>query len=214
MGIAEEVKKHGDSIEIWKSLAEKLNRDPEYYGNIRQAYKLNLSASDRKIGKWKINEDEILLNHLFKNQEFGIDSINSFKPLHFKNLIELKRDYRNIMEHYEDIVKPILLAYHQGILYTSYKYNFLSYVVENNIRSMKEIQWSRVLKDFPSRTKSSLGKILANFHKEKFYEEVPLYEKVRENLSKYRSHQFSRKEKEYRTAIVTIYANLRRNGIS
>merc|ERR1712150_19383 len=112
--IAEVVKNSGDSIETWKSLAEKLNRDPEYHANIRTAYEINLSASHK--GKWKINEAEILLAHLFKNKCIGIDAINSFKSSHFKNILELKREQRYIVTYYRSTIKPILLSYHLGVL--------------------------------------------------------------------------------------------------
>merc|ERR1712150_61885 len=124
------------------------------------------------------------------------------------NLTEIRRDNQNIAEHYEATVKPILLAYHLGMLYTSCKYEFLTIVVDNSIISGKEIQWNQVLKDFPSQTRKSLNSYLSHFRSEGDNDPVPLYEKIRQNLSKYKNHQYKKAEIEYRNAITSIYADL------
>merc|ERR1712150_269629 len=189
------VQRCGDNAETWKSLLEQLNRNPRFPQSIRHAYIMTLAPTHQKIGRWNIKEDEILLAYLFKIKHVGRDVINSVVLNDFKNLTELKRNYRHIASHYEGLIKPILLGYTQGRLYTSYKYEFLSYVVENGIISEKEVQWNQVLRDFPSQTRISLKNLLGPFKAEGPQDQVPLHEKVRKNLRKYKNHQFSKKKK-------------------
>jgi hypothetical protein len=56
--IIDEVKRNGDSIATWKSLALKLNRDPEGWTSIRRRYKSIILRPERKTGKWTIEENK------------------------------------------------------------------------------------------------------------------------------------------------------------
>jgi hypothetical protein len=59
----------------------------------------------------------------------GIDAINSITNSDYQH-IEIKRDTKIIAAHYEGVIKPILLSYHYGTLYSNRKYDFLSYIVK------------------------------------------------------------------------------------
>ena len=91
--ILDEVAKRGDNNETWKAIALLLNRDVSANGfsSIRRRYRRCLMVKRQKTGIWKLDEDRMLLESLFKDRERTIETINSMTISDFSNISEVKR---------------------------------------------------------------------------------------------------------------------------
>ena len=207
--ILDEVERNGDDIAVFKDLCLKLNRNPIWWKSVRTRYKYLLQRKDLKFGKWTIDEDKFVIEQLFMNKELGIDTINSIVHSDHKSFQEIKRNANQVQTHYEAYIKPILLSYYYGKMDYNWKYDFLCYVVENKITSVKEIQWNEVVKLFPYQTRQSMH--IAQMHI--FQQHSPLddlYLVVQEKLSNYKEKYPTEEEIEYRSQIVEIYLNCKK----
>ena len=124
---------------------------------------------------------------------------------------QIKRKPSQVKPHYEIFIKPILLKYHYGKLGYNSKYDFMRYVVENKIKSVKEIQWKEVLKLFPYETVHSLTHDVTSIFR--YHKKSPLddlYLVFQEYIKCYDEKQPTEDKIEYQNNIVDIYLNCKK----
>ena len=62
--ILNDVKIHGDNLQTYKKLGDKLNRP--FINNIRQRFEYLQNKPSKKPGSWEIDEDQMLMEHIFQ----------------------------------------------------------------------------------------------------------------------------------------------------
>ena len=62
--ILNDVKTHGDNLQTYKKLGEKLNRI--HHHNIRVRFEYLQNKPEKKQGHWEIDEDQMLMEHIFQ----------------------------------------------------------------------------------------------------------------------------------------------------
>jgi len=211
MIILDEVAEHGDGISTWKTLTHKLNRGEKiirsYSPSIRNRYFKLVNSSFSKKGKWTIEEDKSLLEHLFTNKPCSIDTVTSINFLSISNN-EICRDMQSIHYHFKVILKPILLNYHLGTLNSNWKYNFFIHAINKNYKSAKEVIWEELLNLFPGQSQLSLMIELSNAVKNEQNQNKNLNycDAIKEHARKIRNiEDYSDSQKSYRQKIVDIY---------
>ena len=209
--ILQEVQRNGDNTEVYKDLCMKLNRNPIQWHALRIRYETLIYDKDFNFGKWTIDEDKFIIDTLFMNKELGISGIHSINYSDYKNFQQIKRKPSQVKPHYEIFIKPILLKYHYGKLGYNSKYDFMRYVVENKIKSVKEIQWKEVLKLFPYETVHSLTHDVTSIFR--YHKKSPLddlYLVFQEYIKCHDEKQPSEDKIEYQNNIVEIYLNCKK----
>ena len=209
--ILEKVQTNGDDISVFKGLCLELNRNPQWWKNIRLRYKYLLQHKDLNFGKWTPDEEKVVIEKLFRKKELGIDTINSINYSEYKNLTEIRRNVNQVRDHFERQIQPILLSYHYGKLDHNWKYELLSYVVGKKIKAIKEIQWEVVSKLFPYQTRKSLHDFLSYTFVNNRRDRLDyVYVVVQEKLNDYKNKRPTEKEIEYQSEIVKMYLNCKK----
>jgi len=208
--ILQEIQINGDDIGVFKDLCLKLHRNPLTFNSLRVRYEALIHRKDFNFGKWTIEEEKFMIETLFMNKDLGITAIRSINSSDYKNFQPIKRNASQVRSHCEIYIKPILLKYHYGKLGCSSKYDFMCYVVENKIRSVKEINWKEVLQIFPYETTLSLHQALNQvftYHKKSPLDH--LYLVFQEHLK--HSDQHPTEDKiEHQNTIVEMYLNCKK----
>ena len=62
--ILNDVKIHGDNLQTYKKLGDKLNRP--FINNIRRRFEYLQNKPSKKPGSWEIDEDQMLMEHIFQ----------------------------------------------------------------------------------------------------------------------------------------------------
>jgi len=213
--ILREVGKNGANIETWKRLAKLLNR--LHYQTPRNRYKFNLENSNFRLGTWTIHEDSILLKHFFDNKKNSdpefIESISytDLEPVSEK----LSRSVNNVSTHWKIYVKPALLSYHYGCLYTNFKPNFYSYLLKKKVTAFQDIDWGEIKKMFPTQTTASLktslhSDMLCFDNKFSLHASIPMHLKLEFIRPEWKDAQLTSRVKKSRQQIVELYDKIRR----
>jgi hypothetical protein len=209
--ILQEVHRNGDNNEVFKDLCLKLNRNPLNWCILRTRYTYLIQRKDLNFDKWTIDEDKVIIDTLFMKKELGIDAIHSINSSEYKNFQQIKRNPMQVRHRYEGCIAPILLKYHYRKLGCNSNYEFMCYVVENEIKSVREIQWKEVLQLFPYETRKSLQACVNHiFHR---YKNSPLdnlcliFQKY---LDYYKEHTPTENQIEYQSIIVEMYLNCKK----
>jgi len=167
--ILDYVEKNGEN---WRQLAFLIYGKPSGQNakNLKDRY-YTLKDKRRK-GPFSLEEDKLLLSSLFSNGRAKpvLDLPESRQLVDvFQTLEEqLGRRKKLIIDHWERIVKPILLQYHAGTLNLDISKPFFNYLVENKFNYIQDIDWDKVLSQpqFAGHTKSSLTLAFINLKKE------------------------------------------------
>ena len=61
--ILNDVKIHGDNLQTYKKMSEKLNR---HHSSIKQRFEYLQNKPSKKPGSWEIDEDQMLMEHIFQ----------------------------------------------------------------------------------------------------------------------------------------------------
>jgi hypothetical protein len=199
--ILEELKRSGDKLSTWRELSKKLNRDPRRWDNVRDHYRYEMMQQDKTSGKFSIQEDQIIFEKLFMGKECSVETVRNSKIVKTEGIPEANRKSTSVINRWVRGIQPILMSYHLGTLQSNWKADFLTYIVEKNIRYTKEIDWSEACKLFPGQTVASLSKVLNNYKNPK---ELPLCKAIKVHQRK-KAEDYSEKEKLYRETIVEIY---------
>jgi len=208
--IMDAVTKNGETTSTWKSLAKKLNMSLETrssYSSIRNRYLRLVNSSLHKRGKWTIEEDASLLEHLFTNKPCDIETVESINFLSLSNN-EIKRDKNSVHFHYKCLLKPILLNYHLATLNSNWKYNFFIQIINKNYKSLKEVIWEEFLPLFPGQSQLSLTSVLHHAVLSGQYQNKDLNfcDAIKEHVRKIGNNEdYNESQKRYRQKIVEIY---------
>ena len=214
--IIEEVEKNGECLSTWKEICAKLDRNLSggyNFSTIRTRYKEVLKIP-RKSGAWTFEEDQCILQHLFKDSQIcSIDKVKSIRFNDFKNLKEINRPPSNINTHWEHAIKPALLLYHLGPSHSSSKERFLKYILDVGVEQIGHIDWKEVLEKFPSETHKSLVTILSNINRKKKNSksgERTLKTAINEYIQNENSRKSddTQKKQKYYENIVSCYTNI------
>jgi len=209
--ILDEVAENGDTVSTWRTLTKKLNRCEDtrksYCSSIRNRFlRLSNSAYSSK-GKWTLEEDTALLEHLFTNKPSNIDTIKSISYSSFANT-EINRRKELISFHFEAVLKPILQNYHYGTLNSNWKYNFFLHIVNKNYKSLKEVIWEESLNLFLGQTQRSLSEVLSKIvtREQKLNKNLNFCDAVKEHARKVKNvDDYTERTKEYRQKVVDVY---------
>ncbi len=211
--ILAEVKKNGTGIESWKNLAKILNRNSPK--NIRRRYESKLMEVSYFSGAFTIEEDRIILEHLFQGKkEIGIKDIQASQQ---KSLLaavsKLNRPINNLNSHWYVKLKPILLSYHLGVLHFDWKESFANYIVDKKPMTMQEVDWKDAVEHFPGQSSVSLRICLNDWTIKKMTanKDLPLFEAVKLYLPRIQARKDSESTKTYREEIVRIYKEIRKH---
>ena len=207
--ILAEVAKNGANRATWTTLAESLKRfRPE---TIELHFRV-LENSMYHSGKWTLNEDEIVLEHLFEEKKDScLDLIDKISVEHLKPLVSvLSRSLKHIYSHWHSLLRPILLSYHNGELHFDWSISFFKFLIEKQIITTRDIFWPEVLRHFPCQTYHSLASRLhkaIQSHLQK--EDKPIHVLLSEILPVWRHRRTMSSVAKYREDIVHLYDKVR-----
>ena len=211
--ILKEVAKNGASEKTWVKLINLLKRGKSTIISMR--YTLITEGKLLKTGKWDTEDYSSFLGCIFGGtddktspEEFiksrTVTDINKAATL-------INRLPTNVKNFWASYIKPVLLAYHNGILHHNWKREFLHYVSQKEFTSLQDIIWEDAIVLFPFHTASSLNEALAPIRNEqrRMYAGMPLYMAVRDYLQKSK-HKIERgSSRENRERIVFLYDKAR-----
>merc|ERR1740137_376713 len=71
---------------------------------------------------------------------------------------KLERDYVSVKEHWNYVLKPMLLRHHAGTAHVDIREALINYLVENNMKYAQDVDWKEVAKlpEFVGTTPSYL----------------------------------------------------------
>jgi len=211
--ILKAVKKYGTKKSTWIALAEKMGRS---YEIIRSRYFNTIKLADFIAGKWTTEENEICLNMLFKNKVSSPELINSISQKDLQPVADaLSRHVLPVSCHWEAILKPTLLAHHRSAVFTNPRPPFFLYLIERKSIAFQDIDWEDVKRHFPSQTitylEYELHSQLRSLDKVNPHEvRLPLFMKLKNNISLWKDQPMSEKAKRYRERIINLYDKIRR----
>jgi hypothetical protein len=209
--IFEVVQNVGANLKAWNYLAEELKRQPSC---ICTHYFKLIGNRGMKIGRWS-DEDfsrffDFLFNKANLKKENGPNYIQSIPFLVINEAAKyINRSPFNVQDQWAALIKPILLAYHDGTLLHDQKKDFMEYLVSKKCSSMHDIDWEEAKSLFPNHTTSSLSLSLNVFRKQKTLITKPLYQCIEEYLPKLKNAKSNRRRAEYREKIVYLYDKVR-----
>jgi len=210
--ILQEVKKSGANDLTWKKLASMLQRKRSDI--IRRRYKRLIEEKSFSRGQFTLVEDEIILETLFEGKkDTSVNEIESIVFNELESCVErLNRSKLNISHRWNSNLKPILLAYHRGMLHTLWRRDFFSYLVEKKVIGTKDLNHAEIKLLFPNQTTSSIHLIVKNTVKDKALTK-PLFQAIQEILPRLKDPQETERVKNKREAIVRIYEEIKNRKV-
>ena len=175
-------KKHSGkpTAKDWKQLALEMDRLSHHLQNQLKYLKESKDVSQTLKKSWYTLEDEFkILSYLNENFEIGnSDELKSLSNKDFKPLVKvLQRGEFSIYNHYHGILLPILLGNLYGTLNMHWEDEFFkSYIIDQKVESISEVNWDFVLKEKPFLTKHQISLTLANAAKGQL--QGPLYKQI------------------------------------
>ena len=210
--ILKEVETNGAYEKTWVKLGILLKRGKST--TISQRYTLITEGKLLKTGNWDTEDYSSFFSGLFGEtddktspEEFirSITKTEIYKAANFVN--RLPSNVRNFWTSY---IKPVLLAYHCGMLHSNWKREFLHYVSQKEFTSQQDIIWEDAIVLFPCHSGTSLKEALTPIRHEKImYAGMPLYLAVRDYLQKSKHQIERRSSRENRDKIVFLYDKAR-----
>merc|ERR1712043_343 len=167
-----------------------------------------LSVEGIKYGKFTLDEDTAILEHLFTNKPRGINTIDGIDHSSFDNITEVKRIKHSLLQRFHTKLKPIILSYHLGTLNSNWNYDFFEHLVTQNYNALKEIPWDKLRSLYPAETNQSL---MIRTHSavktiSKKHGNMSFSDALKEHLKKIKgSYDYTELQKDYHTKIVNVY---------
>merc|ERR1712150_91494 len=206
--ILNEVADKGDKLSTWKMLSRRIKGDEKYHDHIRNRYLQNLHGETKKHGKFSLEEDTVILEHVFTGKPRSIRAIDMINFSSFDNMTEVKRGKANMSSRFQKNLKPILLSYHLGQLNSNWKYSFFEYLVTQNYRERKEIPWAKLQSLYPAQTISSLIACINVIEHLQERRNLSFADALKDHLGKIKDgHDYTETQKDYHQKIVDIYCN-------
>ena len=128
-----------------------------------------------------------------------------FSEKDFQPLVKvLQRGEHAIYNHYHGILLPILLGNIYGTLNMHWEDEFFkSYIIDQKIESISDVNWDFVLKEKPFLTKHQISLTLANAAKGQL--QGPLYKQIAAYRSRVPTGRSSKANEERKRKISQIY---------
>jgi len=188
--ILEYIEKNGKSSAAFQSLTHLLGRIARY--SVVQTRHDNLvSGNVRKPRSWKLEEQKVLLKHVFKIKDIKPYDIKSLTlgPGKFADVsIHLNRTQSSCYKQWVDKVCPILKTFIKGLPFDcEWKITVIRYIVDNKIENEKEL--SLIAEELcPGQTKSSVSHFVnsisyKNVNGKRKKSELPLWKKLSDGES-------------------------------
>ena len=193
--ILSEVKKFGETLTTWKRLKLKLNRKEHSY--IMRRYKLLCAGNGSHHNPITLDEDEIILESLVGGKKnYGVEEIKLVDYIAMGPIADkLNLSEKNVTQHWNTKLKPILLSYYSETLQKRWVNDFINYTIEKKL-GVQDVD-HRVLIGLFTRQNSALFHAEAHsLSKQCLNKNIP---------SIYIDEQDSEKNQRYREDIVRIY---------
>ena len=168
------------SMQDWKALAKQMGRRIKVLKS-----KLKNLEQERKHGKamvkgrFSLSEDCDIMKHV--NQIIDITSCEELKAIKLGDFTSLsphmKRKEELIRNRWTQTILPILLEHLLGSN-KNWKEEFLTFIVEQKVISVGDVDWTEALKRWPSQTKVTLSQQLKAIHVRSAMPNSPLYHQV------------------------------------
>ena len=162
--ILSHVENHGTTQKSLRDLAKGLGRGSA--SSVENRHKKLISKNEfeinAKLKTWELNEDKLLIDHLFNIKETKEGDASSVENKKFNEFTavatELKRSSASCYNRWMFYIVPTLKTHLMKLPMTSdWKKDVLLYIVDNNIKLKKEIDIDQILKDVaPGQTSQSI----------------------------------------------------------
>jgi len=211
--ILREVEQNGETKETWWKLSTLLNRS---CNAVKNRYKQNILNCHARRWGWSLEDDAFFLEHFFAGTKHSsrkvIDSINLKKIEAVSQ--ELNRPSVLVYKHWLGQLKPALLSYHRGDLFTNVNPEFYLHLIGKKVKAVQDVDWKEATRLFPTENSVSLKVPLRNGVSKadridpslKF---APIYVKLEFLRYDWLNAQMSEKVKKYREKIVQLYDEIR-----
>ena len=147
----------------WSSLSKILGYPSR---NIHQRYTQHLQLGGKVVtGKFTSEESRKIMETFFKENENALnDHYASSDPVWYKLGSKLNRSPYNLYQHWEEVIRPQILMYHNGRHHVDFRPILIDYFIENGILFRSETNWSEIVKDkrFKGTTPSYLSRIYSH----------------------------------------------------
>ena len=184
----------------WKQLASEMGRQYKHLQTQLKHLKESKDVSQTLKGSKYTLEDEVkILTYLSEHFEIGsAEKLKSISRKDFQPLVKvLQRGEHPIYLHYHGFLLPILLGNIYGTLNMHWEDEFFkSYIIDQKVESISEVNWDFVLKEKPFLTKHQISLTLANAAKGQL--QGPLYKQIAAFRSRFPTGRSSSKAAEER----------------
>jgi hypothetical protein len=210
--ILETVEKLGANNDTFKHLAQLLKK-PNTSG-ISGHYNRISKFKGTKSGTWTSADFEVLFDYIFKTANSG----ETTGPEYIRSVSQevvsaaaklLNRVPKNVWQHWTEITRPTLLAYHNGTLHTDWKTEFFEYLVDKKVKAIQDIDWQEAQSHFPIHTSASLKDALKMVRLQEKFRCQPLFVSILDYLPKWNNSLASKKGFNYREKMVYLYDKAR-----
>lgn len=168
------------SMQDWKALAKQMGRRIKVLkSKLKNLEQERKHGKDMVKGRFSLSEDCDILKHV--NQIIDITSCEELKAIKLRDFTSLspymKRKEELIRNRWTQTILPILLEHLLGSN-KNWKEEFLTFIVEQKVISVADVDWTEVLKRWPSQTKVTLSQQLKAIHVRSAMPNSPLYHQV------------------------------------
>ena len=180
-----------------------------------------MTGGNTVSGHYTMKEDKIILREVFAVNRNILEDDGTVTEEDWRMIGgKLERDYASVYDHWNFVLKPMLLRHHAGTAHVDIREALINYLVENNMKYAQDVDWKEVAKlpEFVSTTPAYLERTYTNMQAltgakykrmskvELTTEAVQSYMEEREtnNLDSYHERQREKTEK-YQRELISFY---------
>jgi len=218
--ILRHVEANGKHDKSFKDLAKDLGRVSP--ASIRIRHKKLISTNHFEITakqkEWELDDDKKLIKHVLNIRNIKAYDVSSLETMKLSELTvvakELKRSSSSCYDRWIRVIVPTLKTHIMTLPLTDHwKKDVLSYIVKNEIKQMKELDFNKILAEIaPGQTSLSLIAFVKSMNKRN----LPLCDVASKRLDKQRpdnpllndNHKGEKKRLEWLQNIISYYKTL------
>ena len=140
------IEEHFNSgFRAWKSLGEKLNRDP----NTIKTYAFSRYKDKSKRGRFALDETKKIMKAVFKTNKkslYNSDDVTTSAIIWDELAQELNRPAKHVYYHWLFFIQPLLTRHEAGVLDVDFKIPLLEYCVKSDIQYPQSANWKNISK--------------------------------------------------------------------
>ncbi len=164
-------------------------------------------------GPFKLEEDEIILESLFREKfECTVEDIRKIRRSEFVHLAELLgRRVKGIHYHWSAFLAPTLLAHHFGTLRQAWKKEIAKYVIDKKKIALQDINMDEISERWPFLTRASVIYALNPYFtiaRKRGLEKRPLYEIVSDRINEVTDNSFGPAKMKHKEKVIEIYTRI------